>query len=269
MSSKKQFTAEEKPRTERLESLERGLRVLELFGHGKESRFAMIEVADELGITRASALRILATLEDMGYVRLEGRAYGLTPRVLALGYSYLASLGFRAIARPILEDLVRVTKETASIGVLDGTDVVYVAREEARRLIRIDLNVGSRLPAHLNSMGRVLMSALPEPALDARLRLIKLTKLTNRTVMDRRELKSRIAEIRKSGYCYIEGEVDDRIAGLAMPLVDRDGKVIAALNLSLGFGRHGPKEVEKNLIPLLRKAALKINAILHNDVPIA
>lgn len=269
MSSKKQSTAEEKPRTERLESLERGLRVLELFGKGTESRFAMIEVADELGITRASALRILATLEDMGYVRLEGRAYGLTPRVLALGYSYLASLGFRAIARPILEDLVRVTKETASIGVLDGTDVVYVAREEARRLIRIDLNVGSRLPAYLNSMGRVLMSALPDAALDAQMRAVKLTKLASRTVADKRQLKARIVEIRKAGYCYIDGEVDDRIAGLAMPLVDRDGKVIAALNLSLGFGRHGPKEVERNLIPLLRKAAQKINAVLHNDVPIA
>jgi IclR family pca regulon transcriptional regulator len=269
MSSKKQSTAEEKPRTERLESLERGLRVLELFGQGTESRFAMIEVADELGITRASALRILATLEDMGYVRLEGRAYGLTPRVLALGYSYLASLGFRAIARPILEDLVRVTKETASVGVLDGADVVYVAREEARRLIRIDLNVGSRLPAYLNSMGRVLMSALPDAALDAQMRAVKLTKLASRTVADKRQLKARIVEIRKAGYCYIDGEVDDRIAGLAMPLVDRDGKVIAALNLSLGFGRHGPKEVERNLIPLLRKAAQKINAVLHNDVPIA
>ena len=257
------------PRGERLESLERGLRVLELFGSGSEHALAMIEVADRLGYTRAAAMRILATLEDMGYVRLDGRIYTLTPKVLSLGYAYLVSLGFRAIAKPILDDLMRQTQETCSIGVLDDKDVVYVARSEARRLIRIDLAVGSRLPAHVNSMGRVMLAALPDRALDAFLRSVKLEKITARSIVDKAELKSRIVAIREAGYCYIDGEVEDRIAGLAAPIRDRDGRVIAALNMSLGFGRYTQEDIANKLLPMLFGNASKIEAILQHEVPIA
>lgn len=256
-------------RAERLESLERGLRVLELFGQGESRAFSMIEVADRLQITRASALRILATLEGLGYVRLDARAYSLTPRVLNLGYSYLAALGFQSIVRPILLDLVKETQETCSIGVLDAMDVVYVAREETRRIIRIDLNVGSRLPAHLNSMGRVLLAALPDARLNALLRTIKLERLTHRSVLDKHELRERIQRVRASGFCYIDGEVDDRIAGLATPIQDRDGITVAALNLSLGFDRHPPDSVESTWLPLLMDATRKIEAILHRDIPLS
>jgi IclR family pca regulon transcriptional regulator len=256
-------------RGERLESLERGLRVLELFGRGPARSFSMIEVADSLNITRASAMRILATLGDLGYVRLDGRAYSLTPRVLDLGYSYLAALGFNRIAQPILLDLVGKTQETCSIGVLDDTEVVYVAREEARRIIRIDLNVGSRIPAHVNSMGRVLMAALPRRELDALLRKIKLERLTRRSVLDKRELRERILRTREQGYCYIEGEIDDRIAGLATPIRNRDGATVAALNLSLGFDRHSPETVESTLLPMLLNATRLIEAVLHADIPLA
>ncbi|MCY7308556.1 MAG: helix-turn-helix domain-containing protein [Rhodoferax sp.] len=269
--SSTQKNATRKPpekRGERLESLERGLRVLELFGQGSARNFAMIEIADQLRITRASTLRILATLEAIGYVRLDGRTYSLTPRVLALGYSYLASLGFRTVARPILEDMVRHTRETCSIGVLDGTDVVYVAREESRRLIRIDLSVGSRLPAHLNSMGRVLLAALPDADLNLYIKMIKLEKLTKRSIVDRRELKLRILETRALGYCYIDGEVDDRIAGLATPVRNRNGATIAALNLSLGFGRHDRAQAEEIFLPLLRKASQQIESIVQNDISV-
>jgi IclR family pca regulon transcriptional regulator len=260
--------SQKEPRSERLESLERGLRVLELFGKGDGHAFTMIEVADRLGYTRAAAMRILATLESMGYVRLDARTYTLTPRVLSLGYAYLVSLGFRAVAKPILDDLMRLTNETCSIGVLDGKDVVYVARSEARRLIRIDLAVGSRLPAHVNSMGRVMLSALPDRALDAFLRSIKLEKITARSVVDKAELKARIVAIRSAGYCYIDGEVEDRIAGLAAPIHDRQGRVIAALNMNLGFGRYVADDIETRLLPMLLGSAEKIEAILQSEVPI-
>jgi IclR family pca regulon transcriptional regulator len=271
MSSKPAKSAKipSEPRGERLESLERGLRVLELFGKGTTQAFSMIEIADALQISRASSLRVLATLQDLGYVRLDGRSYSLTPRVLALGYTYLASLGFRTVARPILVDLVRHTNETCSIGVLDGSDVVYVAREELRRLIRIDLSVGSRLPAHLGSMGRVLLAALPDAALNAFIRKVKLVRLTQRSVTDRNELKQRILEVRNLGHCYIEGEVDDRIAGLATPIKDEQGKTIAALNLSLGSGRHDRSQAEAEFLPLLKEAAQKIEQVVQSGVPLA
>lgn len=267
-TNKRTITPPPAARSERLESLERGLRVLELFGQGAARSHTMIEVADQLNITRASALRILATLESLGHVRLDVRAYSLTPRVLSLGYSYLAALGFKDIVRPILLDLVRETRETCSIGVLDATEIVYVAREETRRIIRIDLNVGSRLPAHLNSMGRVLLAALSDAQLNARLRTITLERLTKRSVLEKHELRERIERVRALGYCYIEGEVDDRIAGLATPIRDRNGITVAALNLSLGFDRHSPDAVQATMLPLILGATRRIEAILHSDIPL-
>lgn len=230
------------PRAEHLESLERGLRVLELFGAANVHGLAMIDVAERLGITRAAALRVLGTLERLGFLRLTGRVYSPSPRVLSLGYTYLASLGFRAVAQPIVEELMRDTGETCSIGVLDGPDLVYVARAEARRIIRIDLHVGSRLPAYVNSMGRVLLAQLPERELNAYLAALQPVAVTRKTITDKRELKKHIVAIRRTGWCYIDGEVQEGIAGLAMPIRDRKGKILAAFNLSLAYSRHGRRE---------------------------
>lgn len=256
------------PRAERLESLERGLRVLELFGTDNAHEMAMIDVAERLAITRAAALRILGTLEHLGFVRRIGRVYSPAPRVLSLGYAYLASLGFRAIAKPIVDALMQNTGETCSLGVLDKADVVYVVRAEARRIIRIDLNVGSRLPAYLNSMGRVLLSALPDNELNAYLAALNPVAVTRKTVTDKRELKKRILSIRRTGWCYIAGEVEESIAGLATPIRDRDGRTIAALNLSLTFSRHGKQEIECGLLPKLAASTRQIEQILHNELAV-
>lgn len=264
----KQRKAAAPPRAEHLESLERGLRVLELFGTDNVHELAMIEVADRLDITRASALRILGTLERLGFVRRTGRHYSPAPRALSLGYAYLASLGFRAIAKPIVEGLMQDTGEACSIGVLDKADVVYVVRSEARRLIRIDLGVGSRLPAYLNSMGRVLLSALPDAELDAYLAALRPVAITRRTITDKRELKKRIVSIRRSGWCYIDGEIEESIAGIATPIRDRERRVIAALNLSLTFTRHTRQEIEKELLPKLTASTRRIEHILLNDLAV-
>ncbi len=256
------------PREEHLEALERGLRVLELFGADDVHQLAMIEVADRLDITRAAALRVLGTLERLGFVRRSGRFYAPAPRVLSLGYAYLASLGFRAIAKPIVDALMQSTGETCSIGVLDKTDVVYEERAEARRLIRIDLHVGSRLPAYLNSMGRVLLSALPDEELNAYLAALKPVAITRRTVTDKRELKKRIVSIRRTGWCYIDGEIEASIAGLATPIRDREGRTIAALNLSLTFSRRGKREIQSDLLPKLAASTRQIEQILRNDLAV-
>lgn len=266
MSSNKQTRP---ARVERLESLERGLRVLELFGSHETHALSMSDVAERLDITRASAMRVLGTLEHLGFLHCNGRAYTLAPRVLSLGYAYLASLGFRAVAKPIAESLMRETGETCSIGVLDGADVVYVVRAEARRIIRIDLSVGSRLPAYLNSMGRVLLSALPDQAIDAYLAGIEPVAVTKRTVTDKAELKALILGVRRSGYCYINGEVEQGIAGLATPIRDRTGATIASLNLSLAFSRHSKREVESELLPKLARSTRQVEEILHSDLPLA
>jgi IclR family pca regulon transcriptional regulator len=226
----------------------------------------MTEVAERLGITRAAALRILGTLERLGFLRLTGRVYAPAPRVLSLGYTYLASLGFRAVAQPIVEDLMRDTGETCSIGVLDGPDLVYVVRAEARRIIRIDLHVGSRLPAYVNSMGRVLLAHLPDRELNAYLVALKPVAVTRKTITNKRELKKHILAIRRADWCYIDGEVQEGIAGLATPIRDREGRVLAALNLSLAYSRHGKREIETEFLPRLLASTRQIEQILHNDL---
>ena len=256
-------------RPEYLESLDRGLRVLELFGSGGRHEYTMIEVAEALGMARAAALRVLATLEHLGYLHSSGRAFSLTPRVLGLGYAYLSSLGFRAVARPIADALMRETGETCSIGVLDRGDVVYVLRCEARRIIRIDLTAGSRIPAYLNSMGRVLLAALPERELKRYLAVLKPVAVTRRTLVKKSDLQQVIAGVRVAGWCYIEGEVEQSVAGIAAPIRDRDGATVAALNLSLVHSRYPQRHIKSELLPKLLDCVQRIEAIIGHEVAVA
>lgn len=251
---------------ERLESLERGLRALALFGQDGAHALTMIEVAERMDITRAAARRILFTLEELGFLRVTGRHYSLTPRVLTLGYAYLSSLGFRTVAKPLLDALVEQTGETCSIGVLDQTDVVYVLRSEAKRLVRIDLNIGSRLPAYVNSMGRVLLSALPDGELDAYLKSLAPQKLTRATVTDKAKLKSLILQVRKQGWCHIENESEEGISGLATAIREPDGRIIAALNMSLAFSRRTSKEIREQLLPQLLGKTEELNQLIRTEL---
>ncbi len=253
-------------RPEHLESLERGLRVLSLFGVDGAHRFTITEISERLGITRASALRILATLQRLGYVHAGEHGYRLGVRVLSLGYAYLSSLGFGTVAAPILERLMRETGETCSIGVLDDDEVVYLVRAEARRIVRIDLGVGSRLPAYLNSMGRVLMGARPDAAIDRYLDRLVPIAVTRRTVTDKRRLRALIVATRRSGWCYIEGEVEERVAGLSVPLRDAHGSTVAAMNVTVMNGPRDRTKVRTELLPALRRSADAVEEILRYGV---
>lgn len=256
------------PRAEHLESLERGLRVLALFGTDGVHELTMTDVAERLDITRAGALRLLSTLETLGFIHAAGRSYRLGVRVLSLGYAYLSSLGFGTVARPMVEDLVRVTGETCSIGVLDGADVVYVVRVEARRIVRLDLTVGSRLPAYLNSMGRILLGALPDEALDGYLAGLHPVAATTRTITDTAELRRRIVATRKSGWCHIRGEVEARVEGLSVPLRDPAGRPVAALNATLMRETYARRDVESVLLPRLVEAAGRIETLLRHGLTV-
>ena len=149
-----------------MQSLERGLdviRALSLPGAGR----TLSEVARDTGLTRASARRFLLTLEELGYVRSDDRRFVLTPRVLELGYAFLSSLTLPQIAQPHLRELVERVHESSSVSVLDGDEIVYVAREPTQRIMTVAISVGTRFPAHATSMGRVLLAGLPVPALES------------------------------------------------------------------------------------------------------
>src|SRR6476620_7907979 len=153
--------ADEPARSDTLQSLERGLAVLQVFSR-ENARLSLSDVARLTGLTRATARRILLTLEHLGFVRADGRSFALTPRVLSLGFGYLSSLNLWEIAEPLMRQLVEQTDESCSAATLDLPDIVYVARVPARRIMTIALAVGSRLPAHATSMGKVLLADLPE-----------------------------------------------------------------------------------------------------------
>src|SRR4051795_12161598 len=198
---------EPRERRQSLQSLERGIAVLQVFSQERPA-LTLSEVARLTGITRATARRILLTLERLGHVRSDGRRFSLTPRVLALGWAYLSSLNLWEIAQPLMEDLVEQTGESCSAATLDLPDVVYVARVPTRRIMSITLGVGTRLPAHCTGMGRVLLAALPDSELDAFLADTTLEAFTDRTITDTAGLRRVIETVREAGWALVDQELE-------------------------------------------------------------
>src|SRR3954463_15287934 len=164
-----------------VQSLERGLAVIRAFD-AEHPELTLSDVARETGLTRAAARRFLLTLCDLGYVRSDGRQFSLTPRVLELGYAFLSSLSLTEVAEPHLERLVAEIHESSSVSVLDGDDIVYVARVPTSRIMRVSINVGTRFPAYATSMGRVLLAGLDEEAMGGYLERVALQRLSPHTV---------------------------------------------------------------------------------------
>ena len=168
-----------------VQSLERGLAVIRAFGP-EDPELTLSDVARRTGLTRAAARRFLLTLADLGYVRSDGRLFALTPRVLDLGYAYLSSLSLPEVAEPHLERLAAEVRESSSVSVLDGDEIVYVGRVPTSRIMRVAINVGTRFPAYATSMGRVLLAALEPDELDAYLARAEIRPLTARAIADAR-----------------------------------------------------------------------------------
>jgi IclR family transcriptional regulator, pca regulon regulatory protein len=244
-----------------VQSLERGLdviRVLSLPGTGR----TLSEVARGTGLTRASARRFLLTLEELGYVRCEDRRFALTPRVLELGYAFLSSLTLPQIAQPHLRALVERVRESSSVSVLDGTDVVYVAREPTQRIMTVAISVGTRFPAHATSMGRVLLAGLGDHELDRFLAAAELRSFTAATLTDRRKLRSELDRVRARGWAFVDQELEDGLRSIAVPIRSPGGQVTAAMNLSTHASRRTPTAIRRELLPPLLEAAGAVQADL-------
>jgi IclR family pca regulon transcriptional regulator len=220
------------------------------------------DVARMTGLTRASARRFLLTLQDLGYVRSDGRQFSLTPKVLEVGYAYLSSLDLWERAQTSMEDLAARTRESCSAATLDGTDIVYVARVPTRRIMTIALTVGTRLPAYPTSMGRVLLAGLAPDALDAYFEAVRPEPLTARTVVDEPCLRKLIDEVRDQGWALVDQELEEGVRSVAAPLRNRDGQVIAALNVSAHAARVSLDEVRRDFLPLLLETAELISRAL-------
>jgi IclR family transcriptional regulator, pca regulon regulatory protein len=242
-----------------VQSLERGLSVIRAFD-ADHPELTLSEVAAATGVTRAAARRFLLTLAQLGYVRADGRYFSLTARVLELGFAYLSSLSLPEIAEPHLESLVAEVNESSSVSVLDGADVVYVARVPTSRIMTVVISVGTRFPAYCTSMGRVLLAGLPDDALDSYLEGVRFEPLTSRTVTSVAALRGEIVKARTQGYSLVNQELEDGLRAIAAPVRDRTGRVIAAVNVSAHASRSSLEVMRRDLLPPLLKTAARIEA---------
>ena len=248
-------------RTDFVQSLDRGLAVIRCFSSERPS-LTLSEVAERTGLTRAAARRFLLTLQELGYVGSTGRQFSLRPRVLALGYAYLSSFSVAQIAQPHLEDLAEELHESCSVSVLDGDDIVYVARASANRIMTIALTVGTRLPPYPTSMGRVLLASLPRDELDALLQRTTMRKLTERTVTDETELRKILDRVAAQGWAAVDQELEAGVRSIAVPIRDSSGRVVAAINASAHAARVQMRTLEKQFLPRLLDASQQIDAEL-------
>jgi IclR family transcriptional regulator, pca regulon regulatory protein len=257
---------EDRRGTQTIQALERGLAVLQVFSR-EHPALTLSEVARLAGITRATARRILITLEGLGHVRSDGKRFALTPRVLSLGWAYLSSLDLWEVAQPLMEELVAETGESCSAATLDLPDIVYVARVPTRRIMSITLGVGTRLPAHATSMGRVLLAGLPDDELDRFLADAHLEPFTQRTIVDRERLRSVIEEVRRRGWAMVDQELELGLRSIAAPLRGSDGSVIAAVNLSAAASRVPSEDLRGGFLPPLLATAETISTALSRSSP--
>ena len=245
-----------------VQSLGRGLAVIRAVD-AVRPELTLSEVAAATGVTRAAARRFLLTLAELGYVRSDGRYFSLTARVLELGYAYLSSLSLPEVAEPHLEALVAEVNESSSISVLDGADVVYVARVPVSRIMAVAISVGTRFPAYATSMGRVLLAGLPEEELEKYLAEVRLDRLTARTVESVAALRTELARVRSQGWSLVNQELEEGLRAVAAPVRDGDGRCVAAVNVSAHASRTSLEAMRRDLLPPLLTTAAVIEADLR------
>ena len=253
--------SDRKPGDGYVQSFARGLGVIRSFS-ASAPRQTLSEVAERSGLSRAGARRILLTLESLGYVRSDGRLFSLSPRILDLGFAYLSSMPIWNLAEPVMQALVSEVRESCSAAVLDGTDIVYVLRVPTHKIMSISLGVGSRLPAYCTSMGRMLLSALPQAELMRCLAASDRTARTKYTVTGIKDLASRIAQVRKQGWSLVNQELEEGLVSMAAPITNRAGQMVAALNISGQANRTSAKVMQETMLPPLLAAAQAVSRML-------
>lgn len=244
-----------------VQSLARGLGVIRAFD-ARHPQLTLSEVAKSTGLTRAAARRFLLTLADIGYVRLNGKYFSLTPRVLELGYAFLSSMSLPEVAHPHLEWLSTRVHESCSVSVLDGTDIVYVARVAVSRIMTVAINVGTRFPAHATSMGHVLLAGLSDAELNEYGANATLDRLTAHTLTSVAAVRTELARVREQGWALVDQELEEGLRSVAAPIKDAHGAVIAAVNVSTHASRTSVESVRTEMVDPLLAAAAGIEADL-------
>jgi IclR family transcriptional regulator, pca regulon regulatory protein len=240
-------------------SLAKGLNVIRTFG--KDSReMSVAKVAKATDMTRGAARRILLTLHSLGYVECEGRSYRLAPKILELGFSFLSTQHWVSIATPFLDRLKTELRESVSLTVLEDTDVVYIARFQADRVMTLSMDIGSRRPAYCTAMGRVLLGEMEEDEAKRILELSDVKPHTSRTVTDKDALLEEFRKARRLGYAIIDRELEDGLIAVSVPLRDTRGKALAAVNVCGHNSQLSVEDLEARCLPRLRDCVTRISS---------
>ncbi len=254
------WLADRRP-TDVMQGLAKGLAVIEAFGEGALG-LSVSDVAERTGLDRATARRCLLTLNALGYAGYDGKYFRLAPRTLRLGHAYYRSASLPATVQPVLEALSEETGESASVSLLDDTEIIYVARASQKRVMAINLMPGSRLPAYCSSMGRVLLAALPTAKARDILERSDRRAHTPHTVTDVDALMEILAQVADRGYAGIDQELELGLCSLSVPLLDGSGRVVAAMNVGANLVRSPLPQMIERYLSLLLEAQARLRPLL-------
>lgn len=254
-------SGEEENARDYVTSFARGLDVIRTFTRSKP-RMTLSEVAEQADMNRAAARRFLLTLVREGYAAFDGKYFSLNPKILELGFSALASMNLPEVVQPVLNDLADKLQESCFCVVLDDDNCVYIAAAKSKRVINASVELGSRAPAYCMSSGRVLLGALKAEELDAVLENVKLEPITENTVTSKLKLRGAIREARTKGYSIVDQEYEIGLRSISVPVADRAGTVIAALNVCCPSPRYTLDEMLQRVLPALLDSASRITLSL-------
>lgn len=243
-------------------SLARGLAVIRGFSE-EQQRLSIAQLSQKTGIPRAAVRRCLYTLGRLGYVASEdGRHHALQPRLLSLGHAYLSSTPLVIAAQPFLDQVSDAVNESCSLAMLEGDDILYLARSITSRIISISLNVGSRLPAYCTSIGQVLLAELPANELDAYLARVRINRHTDRTPASPAALRKLLERVRNDGYALADQQMETGVVSIAVPVRDVIGRAVAGINVITQTGRGSAGDLVTLCLPHLNAAARALSAQL-------
>ncbi len=242
-------------------ALEKGLAIIEAFGQLRGSA-SLTQLAEVTGHTKASVRRSLHTLCHLGYATQDGRQFQLAARALRLGSAFVVSDALTRLAQPILETTAERTKESASIAVLDSQDSVFVARATHRRSLSVGLGVGARLPAYASATGRVLLGGQPRDWVRFMLNRMGRPALTVKTITSLPKVMQQVDLAQRQGYALCDQELEIGLRSIAVPILDRRGRTIAAMSLSVATSRMDVPTILEKLLPELERAKQKFPALL-------
>ncbi|SKB70641.1 transcriptional regulator, IclR family [Arthrobacter sp. 31Cvi3.1E] len=244
-----------------IDSVAKALTLLQVFSQANPS-LTISKAAELADLTRPTARRILLTLVHLGFAVTDGKNFTLTPKVLRLGFGYLAALPYWETAQPHLRRLAKEFEESCSMATLDEDEIVYLARIPANRNMAISLSTGSRLPAYATSLGKVMLAWLPQDALQNYLQRVELKALTPTTITDPVRLQEELAKVRQRGFAVVDGEREIGVRSAAAPIRIRNGSVVAAINVSANGMRVSHDELVDSYVPKLVETADAISTEL-------